>query len=119
MLEFSFRIFRISLLNYLTICVTFKCIISYYPSTFIVFHQASAYLQPIQIPLATGEDINSTESDGDSWRLCHALSSSGLLQLLAFWDLKLLASSDPRVFARRSQVFAISQPGKVLLCFLI
>ncbi|XP_069985261.1 nucleoporin NDC1 [Penaeus vannamei] len=67
--------------------------------------------EPIQIPLATGEDINSTESDGDSWRLCHALSSSGLLQLLAFWDLKLLASSDPRVFARRSQVFAISQPG--------
>ncbi|XP_071516167.1 nucleoporin NDC1 [Panulirus ornatus] len=66
--------------------------------------------EPIEVPVASVDDGN-PEADGDSWRLCNALSSSGLLQLLAFYDLKSLASSDPRNFARRSQVFAISQPG--------
>ncbi|XP_045593349.1 LOW QUALITY PROTEIN: nucleoporin NDC1 [Procambarus clarkii] len=66
--------------------------------------------EPVEIPVATEEDSN-PEADGCSWRLCHALSSSGLLQLLAFYDLKSLAASDPRNFARRSQVFTISQPG--------
>lgn len=66
--------------------------------------------EPFEIPVASAED-NNPDADGDSWRLCNALSSSGILQVLAFWDLKSLASSDPRNLSRRSQVFAISQPG--------
>ncbi|KAG7154565.1 Nucleoporin NDC1-like [Homarus americanus] len=66
--------------------------------------------EPVEIPVATAEDSN-PEAETDSWRLSNALSSSGLLQLLAFWDLKTLASSDPMNFARRTQVFCISQPG--------
>lgn len=65
--------------------------------------------ETIEIPLASEE--NSPNADEDSWQLCHALSSSGLLQLLAFWDLKSLSSSDPRNYHRRAQVFMISQPG--------
>ncbi|XP_068248061.1 nucleoporin NDC1-like [Palaemon carinicauda] len=66
--------------------------------------------EPIEIPLTSEEDIN-PETDLDSWRLSHALSSSGLLQLLAFMDLKTLAALEPRNFVRRSQIYAISQPG--------
>ncbi|XP_050717069.1 uncharacterized protein LOC126998905 isoform X2 [Eriocheir sinensis] len=66
--------------------------------------------EPIEIPLTSGEE-SSPNTEEDSWRLCNALSSSGLLQLLAFWDLKSLASSDPRNYHRRAQVFMISHPG--------
>ncbi|XP_063858886.1 nucleoporin NDC1-like isoform X2 [Scylla paramamosain] len=65
--------------------------------------------EPIEVPLINEE--GGPSSDEDSWQLCHALSTSGLLQLLAFWDLKSLASSDPRNYHRRAQVFMISQPG--------
>ncbi|KAK7058740.1 Nuclear pore complex subunit [Halocaridina rubra] len=66
--------------------------------------------EPIEIPLTTLEESN-PETNADSWRLSHALSSGGLLQLIAFWDLKSIAACEPRNFERRSQVFSISQPG--------
>ncbi|KAK4323784.1 hypothetical protein Pmani_005555 [Petrolisthes manimaculis] len=66
--------------------------------------------EPIEIPLTVDEDSTSGTEE-DSWRLCHTLSSSGLLQLLAFWDLKTLASADPRSLHRHTQIFTISQPG--------
>lgn len=86
----------------------------YFITTKMVIESWSPFFQPIEVPVASLEE-NNPEGDGDSWRLCNALSSNGLLQLLAFYDLKSVASSDPRTFSRRSQVFAISQPGSYLL----
>ncbi|XP_064118569.1 nucleoporin NDC1-like [Macrobrachium nipponense] len=79
--------------------------ITFYNDIFYIF-----ITEPIEIPLTSVEESN-PETDTDSWRLSHALSSGGLLQLLAFMDLKSLAALEPRNFVRRSQIYAISQPG--------
>ena len=65
----------------------------------------------IEIPVTSGYNVDESE-DIDSWKLCHTMvSNCELLQYLSFLDFTKIAASNDWLSGRRSEIFAISQPG--------